>query len=262
MKVSFDNVGFRHTGTPASSRATLEEVSFELPAGSFAALVGPNGSGKSTLARMAAGLLRSAVGSVSIDGRDLSTFSHLDRAREIALLPQGPEVAFPVRALDLVLTGRYPHLGPWRNEGTHDFSVARAALDEVGATALADREIHTLSGGERQRIFLARALAQEPKFLVADEPATHLDLHATLDLVRALGRLRAERGVTILFVTHDLDLAAGAADRVLLLDGGRLRADGRPDDVLTATAIRSVFGVAAERVTDSKGRARIVVAEQ
>ncbi len=180
------------------------------------------------------------------------------RAARIALLPQGPEVPFPVTAWDLVLTGRYPHVGPWRREGARDHEIARAALARVGATELSLREVHTLSGGERQRVFLARTLAQKPMLLIADEPTTHLDLSRTAELVETLEQLRQHEGVTVVVVTHDLDLAARAAGRILLLDGGRLVSDGTPGEVLTPARIADVFGVGAEWVTDVAGRGRLL----
>jgi len=256
MKLSFDAVSFSYG---KSGRSVLTDVSFEIPPGSFVALVGPNGSGKSTLARLAAGLLAPSAGSVRLDGREASSLPPRERARGVALLPQGPDVPFPIRALDLVLTGRYPHLGPWHTERADDFDIARHALARVGASALEGREIHTLSGGERQRIFLARTLAQTPRLLVADEPTIHLDLKATIELVETLERLHVEDGVSILLVTHDLDLAAGAAGRVLVLERGGLAADAPPESSLAPPLVERVFGVHADRVSDSSGRKRIVI---
>lgn len=255
MRLRFEGVGFRWRG---ADRPALAEVGFDLPSGSFAAVLGPNGSGKSTLARLAAGLLLPDRGRVVVDDAEPARMAPLSRAARIALLPQGPEVPFPVTAGDLVLTGRYPHVGPWRREGARDHEIAREALARVGAQELAPREIHSLSGGERQRVFLARTLAQQPRLLVADEPTTHLDLARTAELVETLAHLRRDDGVTVVVVTHDLDLASSAAERILLLDAGRLVADGPPCEVLTPERIAAVFGVRAEWVTDASGRPRLL----
>lgn len=252
----FETVDFRWT---RRGPETLAGIDFEIAPGGFAFIVGPNGSGKSTLARLAAGLLAPAAGRVLLGGRDAGAIPHLERARSVAFLPQGPALPFPVRVADLVRTGRYPHLGPFQSEGPRDFDVVRRALARVGAEALAEREIHELSGGERQRAFLARVLAQEPGLLVADEPTLHLDLSHALDLVLLLDNLRRESGLTILFVTHDLDLAARFAAQVIVLSGGRLVGDGPPEEVLSVGLLREVFGVDVERLRDSVGRNRLLV---
>lgn len=253
MRLAFENVAFSFH----AERAALEGVSFELPAGAVAGVVGPNGAGKSTLARLAAGLLRPAAGTVRLGAESAAALPPRERARRVAFLPQGPDVRFPVRALDLVLGGRYPHVGAFRGETAEDFAIARASLDRAGAAGLAGRDVATLSGGERQRVFLARALAQRAPILVADEPTLHLDLahvEALAELFRSLAGT-----LSLLVVSHDLDLIARLAPRVLVLDAGRLVADGGPDDVLDDARLSATFGVRVERPVDRLGRRRLLL---
>lgn len=220
-------------------------VSFDLRPGRFLGLLGPNGGGKSTLLRVAMGVLRPRRGRVELGGRDLATLRRGEVARRVAVVPQDAPLPASFSCADIVLMGRTPHLGWLSAEGPSDRAVVARALQLVGADGYADRRVGELSGGERQRVVLARALAQEPDVLLLDEPTSHLDpAHqlAVLDLVAALVRTA---GVAVLGVFHDLNLAAGYCDELLVLAGGRIVARGVPGAVLDADLIRRVYGVAA-----------------
>jgi iron complex transport system ATP-binding protein len=216
-------------------------VTLALDAGSFTAVIGPNGSGKSTLLRLLLGTLEPLRGGISYDGRPLAGWSRRELAREIGVVPQGEEIAFPMSVRELVGMGRYPHLGGWRRESAVDRRAVESAMEMCDVAEMRDRPVSTLSGGERQRARIARALAQEPCVLALDEPTVALDVGhemAIFELLRTLGG----RGVTVLLVTHNLNLAARYAQRLVLMDGGRIVASGPPADVLERSLLESVYG--------------------
>ncbi len=205
------------------------------------AVIGANGSGKSTLIRMLAGLLRPLAGAILLDGVALNEWQPRLRAREVAYVPQSTATAFPFRAIDVVLSGRTPHTLRFRFESAHDSQKAMEALDTVGAAHLAGRRFTSLSGGERQMVILARALAQQPRFLLLDEPSSSLDLKHRADLIRTLARLRETKRLSVIMITHDLQLT-GSFDQVLALRGGEVAAAGRPGEVLRDHLLREIYG--------------------
>lgn len=226
---------------PDAPRPAVDGVTLELPAGGCTAVLGPNGSGKSTLLRLLLGTLAPASGTVEFGGRPLSGWSREALAREVGVVPQGEENAFPLTVRELVAMGRYPYLGPWRRPGPDDHAAVDRALRRCDVHAVAERGVGTLSGGERQRARVARALAQEPATLALDEPTAALDVAhemAIFELLRALGRA----GTTVLVITHSLNLAARYADRLVLMEGGRVAADGPPADVLRRETVERVYG--------------------
>ena len=236
-----------------SSLQAVIEVSLSIPRGAMGALIGANGSGKSTLIRLLAGLLPPGNGEVIFDGASLSTIHPRERAKRIAYVPQSTSNAFPFTALEVVLTGRSPYSGRFRFESSQDEQIALGALDALDAAHLASRHITELSGGERQLVTVARALAQEPDVLLLDEPASALDLKHRTQLTRALRRLRDERGITILMITHDLMLLDSAADLIFAMKCGRLIASGAPEIVLTEAVLGEVYD-AKVRTMCSDGR--------
>ena len=247
---------FRHHGAPF---ALFEGLSLALPQGEFAGVIGPNGSGKTTLLRLLAGLLRPSSGDVLLQGARLDTLSPRLRARSLAVVLQEPSLLFNFSVLEIALMGRAPHLGLWGLERPDDFAAARRALEEVDLTGLEDRPVQELSSGERQRVFLARALAQEPKGLLLDEPTAFLDLKHAVGLYDILRRLNRERGLTVVTVSHDLSLAARYASRLVLLDRGRIAADGAPAEVVTPARLRDVYGADAEVLRDPATGSPVVV---
>jgi iron complex transport system ATP-binding protein len=215
------------------------------------AIIGSNGSGKSTLIRILAGLLRPASGEVLLDGLRLRDWDAKARAREIAYMPQTTAAAFPFQVIELVLTGRAPHVAPFHLDSRLDRERAMEALESTGAAHLADRSITALSGGERQMVVLARALAQEPRLLLLDEPSASLDLKHRAELMRTLARLRDQRGLSVVMVTHDLQLTGSLFDRILALRCGEIAAAGPPGDVLRSELLAEIYGepnVRAQRI--------------
>jgi iron complex transport system ATP-binding protein len=245
----------------APTRALVSRVSLSVCAGEVVALIGPNGAGKSTLLRVLAGELAPDEGLVGLDGRPLHEWGVAALTRRRAVLAQATHVPFPVTAKDVVALGRIPHAG--RASAEEDGAAVAAALRAAGIAHLAARQYQTLSGGEQQRTQLARVLAQldheaamadgAPRYLLLDEPTSALDLaqqQAILSMVRTL----AKRGVGVLAVLHDLNLAAGFADRIVALSDGKVVAEGPPESVLCPAIIAAAFGVDCEVVLLADGR--------
>jgi iron complex transport system ATP-binding protein len=242
--VEFDDVAFAYP--PPDRRRddgfSLAGVSFTLEAGEVFGVIGPNSAGKTTLLRLLTRVVSPAHGEVRLDGRPIQRLAHAELARRIAVVPQDTPRPFPFSVEQLVLMGRYPH-GPGRFfEKADDRAVAADAMAATGVLPLAALPLEQLSGGERQRAMLARALAQQPRLLVLDEPTSHLDLRYQAETAGLLQRLNGERAMTVLLVSHDLVLAAEVCDRLLLLGGGRVVRIGAPADVLRREVLESVFG--------------------
>ena len=226
---------YRHPGGRG-----VEGVDLAVGAGELVGVLGPNGAGKSTLVRLLSGVLAPERGEVRLGGDPLASLAPRERARRLAVVPQEPAIELPFTALELVLLGRHPHLAGFAFESELDLERARAALGRTGVETLADRDVATLSSGERQRVILARALAQEAPVLLADEPASFLDLRhqvETFDLLRDL----ADAGRAVLVVLHDLNLAAEYCDRVVLLREGQVFAAGRAETTLTYANLTRVY---------------------
>lgn len=233
----------------------LRGVSMSVPDGGFVGILGPNGSGKTTLLRTLAGALRPLSGSVVLDGEDLARVPRALLARRMAVVPQETHLAFDYSVLEIVLMGRYPHLGAFEIEGPADFAIARESLAATGTAGLEDRVFATLSGGEKQRVILAGALAQVSALagrdhgagiLLLDEPTAALDLAYQLGLAALLRSLQERLPVAIVVSTHDLNFAAGLCRSLVLLRNGEVLAAGPTEDVLTADRIRALYGVDAE----------------
>jgi len=232
----------------------LSAVSLSLAPGEIVALLGPNGSGKSTLLRVLLGQLPSTrPGAVQWEGRPVEAWRKRDLARKVAYLPQSPTAEPDQSVADVLRLGRSAYWGAFGLESPRDAQVVRDVADLLDLTSLLDRPIDHLSGGQRQRVFLGRCLAQEPAALLLDEPSTFLDLRHQVDLLRLLRRLATERGVGVLMASHDLNLAAAAADRAVLLDAGSVAAEGPPRTVLAAETLTRVYGVPMESVTPAAG---------
>ncbi len=223
------------------------------------AILGPNGAGKSTLLGLAGGHLRPAPGRVRVFGTDLAAMQPRERARVVAVVPQDSRLAFDFTAFEVVLMGRAPHLGLLGLESARDHAIARAAMRRTDVEELSARPFSNLSGGERQRVVLARALAQEPRLLLLDEPTVFLDLKHRLAIYEMLGRLNREAGLTVVIASHDMDLAARYCDRIVVLHRGGIAGDGPPGDVLRPELLREVYEVEAQVIVDpASGRPRIV----
>ena len=224
----------------------IDEVSVAIAPGELVGILGPNGSGKTTLLKMLSGTLTPSAGTIQFDRRPLSGWKRRDLARRIALVPQETHAPFDFTVLDIVLMGRYPHLGAFALEGPADLSIARQALASTGTSGFEDRPFATLSGGEKQRVVIASALAQSPELLLLDEPTASLDLGHQLDVQLLLAGLNSDRGVTMVLSTHDLNLAAALCRHLILLREGRVMAQGPTEAVLTPEAVRALYGVEAD----------------
>ena len=226
---------------PGQARPALDGVTMAVPAGTLYAVIGPNGSGKSTLMRALMGIATPESGAALLDEREVHDWDRPALARAVGALSQAETVAFPLTVREMVAMGRYPHLGPLAGEGEVDREAIREALAQCDVSDLATRDVATLSGGERQRVRIARALAQQPRALVLDEPTSSLDIKHEMAILELLRR-SVESGLTVLLITHGLDLAARFADRLLLLSKGRVAAQGTPEEVMTAETLAEVYG--------------------
>ncbi len=236
----------------ANGRPAVRGVSLVVEQGTMTAVIGANGSGKSTLIRMFASLLQPSRGEILLDGRPLRDWDARLRARQIAYMPQSTATAFPFQVIDMVLSGRTPHTMRFRFESEADIEKAMEALEAAGAANLAGRPFTSLSGGERQMVTLARALAQEPSVLLLDEPSSALDLKHRADLIRTLVRLRDTKRLSVVMVTHDLQLT-GSFDQIVALHDGAVAAVGTPHAVLQDKLLRAVYddaNVCSQRVGD------------
>jgi iron complex transport system ATP-binding protein len=249
-----DRITVRYAGSRAPA---VDDVSLAILEGTCTIILGPNGSGKSTLLRALLGRVPLARGTITCLGAPLVAWQRAALARAVGVVPQGEHETFPITTRALVAMGRYPHLGPWRREGVEDLAAIDTAMTRCDVTQFADRMVDTLSGGEGQRARIARALAQQPRALVLDEPTASLDLKHEMEVL-ALLRSLAASGTTIVLVTHNLSVAAQYADRVVLLDHGSLVAEGPPAVVLSPSRVREVFGWPVELIHGETGAPYIV----
>ena len=244
MMLRAERVGFGYR----ADRVVLREVSLEVEAGRVLVLLGPNGSGKSTLLKVMLGVLKAGTGSVTWEGRALGGYRARELARAVAYLPQSPGYEAGQSVGEVVRAGRTPYLQAFGVESERDVAVVGQTAALLGLGELMGRPMEELSGGQRQRAFLGRALAQEPRMLLLDEPNTFLDLQHQAQLWQLLRKLAREKGLAILAASHDLNLSAAFADELVLLDGGEIVAKGSADEVMNAELLSRVYGVAMERV--------------
>lgn len=220
----------------------MQNISFEVGSGEFFGIIGPNGSGKSTLIKLLDGVMAPQQGDVQLNGINLFSLKRKDVAQRIAVVSPGLSLDFTFNVQQLVLMGRYPYLTSLRFERKRDYQITKEAMALTDISALAERSFHELSGGERQRVLLARALAQEPELLLLDEPTVYLDINHSIEFFDLIKKMNKERGLTVVVVSHDINLAADYADRILLLKQGRIFRLGFPDVVVTADNINAVYG--------------------
>ncbi len=234
--ISLDNVCFRY-----ADAWVLEDVSIRVHEGEFVGVIGPNGSGKTTLLRLMDGVIKPETGKIELEGAALESLGRRKIAQAIAVVPQESPDIFPFSVREIVLMGRAPHLPVFGFEGRKDMEVADRAMEMTGVLKLASRPIGSLSGGERQRALIARALAQQPRVMLLDEPTAFLDIRHQIAIFDLVSELRDREKLTVIAVTHDINLAALYSDRVILLNAGRVFSDGKPQDVITAANIESVY---------------------
>ncbi len=225
-----------------NGRAVLDGLSFSVDRGDFFIVIGPNGSGKTTLMRLLAGVMQAQSGRISMLERSIRTYRRRVLARHLAYVPQLPPDPLPFTVREVVLMGRSPYLGLLGVEGEADMEIAGSAMRFTGVEHLADRRMGWISGGERQRVLIARAICQQPDVLLLDEPTAFLDLAHQIQAMDLLERLKTEQGVTVVMVSHDLNLAAMYGDRLLLLKEGRAVGVGAPGEVLDYAALEDAYG--------------------
>jgi len=234
----------RGAGVRYGAVEVLHSASLTLQSGEFVAIAGPNGAGKSTLLTLMAGLAAPTYGECLFLGRKAHQWDRREYSQRVAIVLQTEPPAFPFTVQQIVAMGRMPY-STGINETAEDLAAVDSALAATGTQALRTRDYRTLSGGEKQRVVLASALAQEPDVLLLDEPANHLDLHYQLGLHHLLREL-SRKGMLVVSVTHDLNLAAAYAERLVLINEGRIRADGRPQEILGSELIAEIFRVRVE----------------
>ncbi len=237
--IATENLHFSYNGP---QQPVLRGLSVEIPAGSLTAILGPNGSGKTTLLRLLLGFLPPSEGTIAIAGRPLSSYSRREMGRLMALVPQSEHIPFNFSALEYVLLGRTPYLRPLESPRPLDRQVAQDALRAVGAEALAHRSVAALSGGEQQLVTLARAVAQQPQILLMDEPMSHLDL-GNQGRILSIMRQMTAAGVTVIFTTHDPNVAATVATHVILMRRGEVLAAAPPAQAMNEANLSETYGV-------------------
>jgi len=221
----------------------LENINFSARGGDFIGVIGPNASGKSTLLKSISKVLKPHTGVVLLNERDVHTLKSAEIAKNLAVVPQESVISFAFTALEVVLMGRTPHLNRFEMESTQDLIIAQKSMELTNTWYLAERPIDRLSGGEKQRIIIARALTQEPRVLLLDEPTDHLDINHQIEILDLIKRLSKEEGMVVIGVFHDLNIASQYCDRLILLHKGRIFAAGGAGDVLTGENIEKVYGV-------------------
>jgi iron complex transport system ATP-binding protein len=254
MSLAVNDLAFGYPG-----KRVGQDVSFTLQAGEILAILGPNGGGKTTLFRTVLGLLDPMGGTIAIEGTDIAQLSRSALAKRIGYVPQAQLGLFPFQVEDVVVMGRTAHIGLFATPSGHDREIARAMLDTLGIAHLARAVYTQISGGERQMTLIARALAQEPRILVMDEPTANLDYGNQMRVLRQVATL-ARRGIAVLMSTHDPDQAFLCADRALMLHGGTTLKLGAPQEVITSDTLRLVYDIDVQiaRLADVDGRARHV----
>jgi len=246
--IAVEDVSFRYGGAPVARPWTIEQVSFSVARGEVLGIVGPNGSGKSSLLKLMAGLLRPESGRICLMGQVSFDLSPLAIARILAVVSQEQAQVFPFTVAETVLMGRFPHrkAGWWSLGGgadtARDLACAQQAMAVTDVVSLADRRVTELSGGELQRVMIARALAQEPAILLLDEPTAFLDINHQIEICELISRLRTERQLTVVVVSHDLNIASQYCDRVVMLKAGRLSHIGSPAETIRPDVLRTIYG--------------------
>ena len=220
----------------------LNDLTFSIPEEDFFIIIGPNGSGKTTLMKMIAGIEKPAKGHIGILGRSIRRYHRKDLARKIAYVPQTLSIDFPFSVIEIVLMGRSPYQGMLGLEKEDDLEKAKQAIAFTGVEHLADRRLDQLSGGECQRVFIARAICQEPRVMLLDEPTASLDLSHQVRIMDLMEKLKTEKQITVVMVSHDLNLAAMYGTRLLLLDQGRIAKMGSPEEVLSYQTLEKSYG--------------------
>lgn len=224
-------------------RKILNDISIDIQSGSFTSIIGPNGSGKSTLLKVISSLISPDNGVVRLEGIDIRAMSQLDIARKVAVVPQENNIEYRFTVQDIVMMGRYPHLARFQTESVRDYKLVGNALDMTNTIHLKDRYINELSGGEKQRVIIARALAQQPKIILLDEPTSYLDIQHQVEVLELLERLNIEENLTVIAILHDINLAARFSSNMILLKDGVIIGKGNPREVITLENLKNAYEI-------------------
>jgi iron complex transport system ATP-binding protein len=238
LTLRLDNVSLGYGG-----QTILKDISMQANPGELVGVIGPNGSGKSTLLKSIIRMLKPYSGQIFINGNSLDRLKHNDLAQLVAIVPQNPVLPELFTALEVVLMGRTPHLGLLRYESSKDLVIVQKSMEVTQTEHLAERRIGEISGGEKQRLVIARALAQEPKILLLDEPTAHLDINYQVETLELVRRLCVEQDLIVLIALHDLNLAVQYCNRLIILNRGKIHSQGTPEVVVNASTIKEVYGV-------------------
>ncbi len=251
MNLKIDNVAFSYSSVPV-----LKDITLDLEGPNFVSIMGPNGVGKSTLIHCINKILSPTKGTVFIDGKDVKTISLKEMAKEVGYVPYSSNDTFPLTVVDTVLMGRHPH-STWGSLDK-DLDAVYDVLDLLNITDLAMRSFNELSAGQHQKVMLARGLVQEPKILLLDEPTSNLDIKHQLDVTRILKDLAVEKNILVIMISHDINIAAKYADKVIMMYEGSICAVGTPSEVITEENLEKVYNVRS-KVIDDEGRPHVIL---
>jgi iron complex transport system ATP-binding protein len=241
------------------NKIILKDIHMEAKEGEVVSLIGPNGSGKSTLVKTVSRLLKPQAGEISYSGRNINSIPTRELARMVAVLPQEKKLNVDLTVEQLVSYGRHPHLGFGNRFGKRDREIVKDAIELTRMEGYGDKSMHELSGGERQRAWISMALAQQPKFLILDEPTTYLDISYQMEILELVVDLNERLGITVLMVLHDLNHACRYSDTVYVLKEGRVHGHGAPGDVIDRTMLKEVFGIDARIYEDEVNNCRFFI---
>lgn len=241
MNLCINNVTFSYNSTNV-----LQNITFRAEEGEIIGIIGPNGAGKSTLLKCINFSLKPKGGAILIDNKNLFQLDRKEIARNIGVVPQNLGINFPFTAFDIVLMGRTPYLGQIDRESLDDIRIAKEAMKITNTEHLAERSIDEISGGERQRVIIARALAQQPKILLLDEPTLHLDINHQLDILELAKELARNTKMIVILVSHDLNLSSRYSDKLILLQSGKIFAIGKPEEVITKENMMDIYRIEIE----------------
>lgn len=252
IKMDLSGISFSYNSWPI-----LDGITYQLSQSAFTGLIGPNGSGKSTLLKTMTRFLIPSAGELTLEGQDIHVYKHRELAKKIAVVPQDTALSFDFQVKDIILMGRTPHQRAFQGETQKDIAIMEEAMKETNTKNLAQRSFLDLSGGEKQRVIIARALCQEPEILLLDEPTSHLDINYQQEIFELLRRLNLQKDLTIIIVSHDLNLAAHYCNELILLKDGSIYAVGSPEEVITRENLEEVYGTNVLIQQDPSGRPHV-----